>query len=57
MNSPFIVNYIDKFVYGGKVCIVSEYASGGTLKDLEETKINLTEDEAMRYFTMLLLGL
>ncbi len=39
MNSPFIVNYIEKFVYGGKVCIVSEYASGGTVKDLEDKKL------------------
>ena len=57
MNSPFIIKYLDKFVYGGKVCIVTELATHGSLKNLETKAFILTEDEAMRYFTMILLGL
>ena len=31
MNNPFIIKYFDKFDYGGKVCIVTELATDGSL--------------------------
>ncbi len=57
MDHPFIIKYYDRFIYSEKECIVTELASGGNLKDLETSKMNLTEDESMDYFTMILLGL
>jgi len=36
---------------------VTDLETGGSLEDLEKSNITLTEDEAMEYFTMILLGL
>ena len=36
---------------------MTDLETGGSLEDLEQSKFNLTEDEAMEYFTMILLGL
>jgi serine/threonine-protein kinase HSL1 (negative regulator of Swe1 kinase) len=36
---------------------VSELETGGSLYNLEKLKTKLTEEEAMEYFTMILLGL
>ena len=56
-NHPFVIKYYEKFIYKDKVCIVTELASCGNLEDLEKKQINFTEDEAMNYFTMILIGL
>ena len=36
---------------------MTDLETGGSLEDLEKSNIILTEDEAMEYFTMILLGL
>ena len=36
---------------------MTDLETGGSLEDLEKSNITLTEDEAMEYFTMILLGL
>ena len=36
---------------------MTDLETGGSLEDLEKSNIVLTEDEAMEYFIMILLGL
>ncbi len=35
-NHPFIINYIEEFTYDDYQWIVTDYMSGGTLKDILE---------------------
>ena len=57
-SHPFIIKYKDEFLYKeNNSCIVTQFASGGDLKSMMERQINFTEDEAMNYFTMILVGL
>jgi serine/threonine protein kinase len=56
-SHPFVVKFIEEFVYYDKKIIITELASGGDLAALMESKEKITEDEAMNYFTMILIGL
>jgi serine/threonine protein kinase len=54
---PFIIEYIEEFSFkNNNLCIVTKLATGG---DLEKFMRNnqFSEDEAMSYFAMILLGL
>ena len=56
-NHPFIAKYLDYFLLENqRHCIVTKFASGGTLSTLMEKKLFFTEDEAMHYFSMILIG-
>ena len=48
---------MEEFVYQDKLCIVTQFASGGDLDSIMKNKKTFTEDEAMSYFTMILIGL
>ena len=48
---------MEEFVYQDKLCIVTKFASGGDLDALMKKKKTFTEDEAMHYFTMILIAL
>ncbi len=39
------------------MCIITEFAYGGDLYSLMKKKVNFTEDEAMHFFSMILVGL
>ena len=44
INHPFIIKYIDNFIYQDKQCIVTEYIAGEDLyKYLKKNKNGLTE--------------
>ncbi len=54
---PFIIEYIEEFSFkNNNLCIVTKLATG---RDLEKFMRNnqFSEDEAMSYFAMILLGL
>jgi serine/threonine protein kinase len=53
---PFIIEYIEEFDYQNKLCIVTKLASGGDFEKYMRDR-QFSEDEAMSYFAMLLLGL
>jgi NIMA (never in mitosis gene a)-related kinase 1/4/5 len=60
VNHPFIIRYIDEFIYDKDyLCIVTQYASGGDLDTKMENRKEepFSEEEAMNYFTMILIGL
>jgi serine/threonine protein kinase len=57
ISHPFVVKYLEEFVYQDKLCIVTKFASGGDLDALMKKKKTFTEDEAMHYFTMILIAL
>jgi serine/threonine protein kinase len=55
-NHPFVVKYIDYFLLEGRnPCLVTKFTSGGDLSTLMKKK-GFTEDEAMHYFSMILIG-
>ena len=57
-NYPFIIEYIEEFLYSnGQLCIITEFAPGGTLKDIINNKETINQDEIMSFFTMILLAL
>lgn len=59
-NSPFTVRYIEGFICKGKICIVMEYASGGSLEKIIDAKKNgvgLGQEKALKYFAMICLGI
>ena len=56
-SHPFVVKYMEEFFYQERLCIVTQFASGGDLDSLMRKKKNFTNDEAMNYFTMILIGL
>ena len=43
-NHPFVIKYYEHFIYKEKICILTEYASGGNLEKYVEKKFPLTED-------------
>ena len=57
-DHPFIIEYIEEFAVedNNLLCIVTKLASGGDLEKYMRNK-NFSEDEAMSYFAMILLGL
>ena len=56
-DHPFIISFIEEFPYKKKHCIVTKFASGGDLEKYMRTKKEFTEDEALEFFAMILLGL
>ena len=56
VQHPFIIEYIEEFPYKNFLCIVTKLASGGDLEKYMRNK-KFSEDEAMSYFAMILLGL
>ena len=54
---PFVVKYMEEFFYKDRLCIVTQFASGGDLDSLMRKKKTFTNDEAMDYFTMILIAL
>ena len=57
-NHPFVLKYVGNFLYQEKYdCVVTEYASGGEFEKFMNEKKSFSEDEAMHYFTMILIGL
>jgi serine/threonine protein kinase len=57
IDHPFVIKYMEEFVYKDKLCIVTKFANGGDLDTFMKQKKEFTEDEAMYYFTMILIGL
>ena len=56
-SHPFIVRYIEEFLYRGKnLCIVTNFANGGDFESFMKKKKELSEQEALYYLTMLLLA-
>jgi serine/threonine protein kinase len=57
-DHPFIIEYIEEFSVedNNLLCIVTKLAPGGDLEKYMRNK-NFSEDEAMSYFAMILLGL
>ena len=56
-DHPFIIEYIEEFALEEKkLCIVTRLAPGGDLEKYMRNN-NLSEDEAMSFFAMILLGL
>lgn len=54
---PFIIEYIEEFPFKlTQLCIVTKLATGGDLEKYMRNK-QFSEDEAMSYFAMILLGL
>ena len=53
---PFIIEYVEEFEYQEKLCIVTKLASGGDFEKYMRDR-QFSEDEAMSYFAMILLGL
>ncbi len=52
------MKYFEEFpLKDGQLCITSEYAPAGNLESLLKHKENLSIDEAMNYFTMILFAL
>ena len=49
---------MEEFLYKGEtLCIVTQYANGGNFDEFMLMKKKFTEEEALYYFTMLLLSL
>ena len=58
MNCPFVIQYVEEFNYKKDyLCIVTQFASGGDFDALLKKKKIFTEEEAMNYFTMILIAL
>ena len=56
-SHPFIVRYIEEFLYRGKnLCIVTNFANGGDFESFMIKKKQFSEEEALYYLTMLLLS-
>ena len=56
-----IISYIESFVLGGRLCIVTEYADGGDLGDAVKTRLEagdgFSDDEVLSIFVQLCLAL
>jgi serine/threonine protein kinase len=58
LNCPYIVSFVDGFLYDEELWIVMEYCAGGSLSDLKEiTNRNLTESELRLVMCYCILGL
>ncbi len=51
LDHPFVIKYMEEFVYQQKLCIVTQFADGKDLDNLMKKKASFTEDEALYYFT------
>ena len=57
-DHPFVIQYVEEFVYKERqLCIVTKFASGGDFENFMKKKGQFSEEEAMGYFVMILLGL
>ncbi len=57
-DHPFIISFIQEFPYKNKnLCIDTKFASGGDLEKHMRKHPKFSEDEALEYFAMILLGL
>lgn len=56
-SHPFVVKYLEEFIYKDKLCILTQFASGGDLNSFMKAQKDITEKEALYYFTMILIGL
>ncbi len=55
---PFVIEYFEEFTLKNKnLCIVSKFSSGGDFEKFMNNQKSFTEDEALEYFTMILLSL
>ena len=58
LKCPYIVSFIDGFLFEEELWIVMEFCAGGSLSDLKEiTKINLSESQLKLVLTYCTLGL
>ena len=58
LKCPYIVSFIDGFLFEEELWIVMEFCAGGSLSDLKEiTKVNLTESQLKLVLTYCTLGL
>ncbi len=58
LNHPFVIKYMEEFVYKQKsLCIVTQFAHGGDLDSLMKKKVIFTEEEALHYFTQIVIAL
>ncbi len=48
---------MEEFVYKGQLCIVTQFANGGDLDKFMKSKKDFSEDEALYYFTQILIAL
>ena len=56
-DHPFIIDYVEEFSFKkDQLCIVTKFASGGDFEKYMRNR-QFSEDEAMSYFAMILLGL
>uniref|UniRef100_A0AC35TZZ8 Protein kinase domain-containing protein n=1 Tax=Rhabditophanes sp. KR3021 TaxID=114890 RepID=A0AC35TZZ8_9BILA len=55
LNHPNIIGYIDYFIYDSSVCIVMQYAEGGTLSKFiqDQGERLIDENVALDYFTQI----
>lgn len=57
-DHPFVLKFIEEFPYKEKkLCIVTKFASGGDFERFMRKQIKFSEEEALEYFAMILLGL
>lgn len=60
-DNPLVVKYIEDYEEYGHAYIVMEYASGGSLQKklaaIKELGAKLTKDTALKFFTMICLGI
>ena len=58
LKCPYIVSFVDGFLFEDELWIIMEYCAGGSLSDLREiTKMNLTEAELQLTICYCILGL
>ncbi len=58
VSHPFIIEYVEEFNYNKQhLCIVTKYAPGGDLEQYIKKQSKISEEDAMSYFAMILLGL
>jgi len=58
IEHPFVIKYITEFLFKqAKLCIVTSLASKGTFESFMQKKKIFTEDEALYYFTIILIAL
>ena len=57
IDHPFTIKFYDEFEYKNQLCIITELASEGDLENFIKNKEDITDYEALKYFTMILIGL
>jgi serine/threonine protein kinase len=58
-DNPFVIKLYEAFEENDRFYLATEYANGGSLKNLMETYPNkkIPMDEAIQFFSMMCLGL